>query len=165
MWIATLHSFLLKNFVDSRLQNLWKLSDEFDIRCGTETNLEQFGSVLLQCALNCTNAKVWHLHNNKARDVTIMTWFIHKRCSKFVMSRDRNGPCCRLKSIREFWKKDSQVIMMNLMLSLCLNWESHWVQLNHLYYYTLPLKKLGLKMADPEGRSIRKYSISVFFIM
>ena len=30
-----------------------------------------------------------------------------------------------------------------------------------LLYFAI--KKVGLKMADPEGRSIRKYSISVFF--
>jgi hypothetical protein len=123
MWIATFIlvekncSFMVTEFV--------KLSDEFYTTylpsCGSKTNMEQFGSFLLQCALNCTNAKVWHLHNNKARDVTIMTWFIHKRCSKFVMSRDRNSPYYRLKSIIEFCKKDSQVIMMYFMLSLSFN--------------------------------------------
>ena len=166
MWIATF--ILVEKICRFMVTEFVKLSDEFDTRCGSKTNMEQFGSFLLQCALNCTNAKVWHLHNNKARDVTIMTWFIHKRWSKFVMSRDRNGPCCRLKSIREFCKKDSQVIMMYFMLSLSFNFNVpkpekatgySWIIYIVLYF---AVKKVGLKMVDPEGRSIRKYSISVF---
>ena len=50
---SNIHSswFSLKKFVDSWSQNSWKLSDEFYTRCGSKTNMEQFGSFLLQCTI------------------------------------------------------------------------------------------------------------------